>query len=170
MKLFLDFIVLLFEVLFYSLFMKFARKEGKFCKYLLTFILATILVIIFSSNSLVTYLIFVLFTYVSFKYIIKLKVSLYDMLIIFIMLLCKLLIETPFYVFLINRIDNFYVILITSIVKISLLCLLHNKVTKLYKELKVKWDRNNFYIRYIFSILMFTYTIASCIFLIVKLF
>lgn len=170
MKLFLDFIVLLFEVLFYSLFMKFARKEGKFCKYLLTFILATILVIIFSSNSLVTYLIFVLFTYVSFKYIIKLKVSLYDMLIIFIMLLCKLLIETPFYVALINRIDNFYVIVITSIVKISIICLLHKKIESMYKVLKLKWDNNNFYIRYIFSTLMFTYTIASCIFLIVKLF
>jgi hypothetical protein len=170
MELILNIIVLLFEIVFYSLFMKFARKEGKFYRYILLFILTTFLVILFSSNSLIAYLVFVLSAYVGLKYIVKLKVSLYDMLIIFIMLLCKLIIEIPFYVLLINIINNFCVTVITSIFKISLICLLHNKIELLYKVLKVKWDNNNFYIRYIFSTLMFTYTIASCIFLIVKLF
>lgn len=170
MELLLNIVVLTLEILYYSLFMKFSRKEGKLWKYIALFILATIIVIVFSSNSLIAYLVFILFSYMSLKYIVKLKVSLYDMLIIFIMLFCKLLVETPCYIFLINILSNFCVIVITSIIKIGIISLLHVKINALYNKLKTKWDRNNFYIRYIFSVLMFTYTIAACIFLIVKLF
>lgn len=161
-------IVLIFEVLYYAIFMKFTRKDGKFLKYLLLFTLINVLFLFIGTNEVYSYLLLIVLIVYGIKYVVKLKVSLYDMLIVFLMLLTKVLIETPLYVLMINFINNFAVIMISGIIKIGILYLLRNKLNVIYNKLKEKWDNNNFYIRYLFTVAVFLYLIASCVFLIVK--
>lgn len=162
----LHIIVLIFEVLYYSMFMKFARKEGKFWKYLLLFSLITVILFIFNTNNLYVYLMFILLALYGLKYIVNVKISLYDMFVIFIMLILKLIIETPIY-FVLYKYVNIYINgIITGLIKFLILFLLKDKLNIVYINLKKKWDNNNFYIRYIFSIFMFLYCIFSCLFII----
>ena len=166
----LHIIVLLFEVLYYSMFMKFARKEGKFWRYLLLFSLITIAIYILNTEYLITYLILILLILYGIKFIVKIKISLYDMLVIFIMLLTKLIIETPFYVILsLFTKNNFLLTFPASIFKVTILYFLKNILGNNYIKFKKIWDNNNFYIRYIFTTFMFLFVIFSCIFLIIKL-
>lgn len=162
----LNIIVLIFEVLYYSLFMKFARNEGKFHRYLILFSLITIVMLFVGTSNLYSYLIFVILSLLGIKYLIKEKAGLYDMLIIFIMLLIKLLIETPLY-FMLNGMLSIYLIgIITGILKVSMVLIFKNKINKFYLKFSNLWYKNNFYIRYIFSILMLIYCILSCLFII----
>ena len=162
----LHIIVLLFEVLYYSMFMKFARKEGKFWRYLLLFSLITIFFYFFNTNNLYSYLMLILMILYGIKYIANVKISLYDMFVIFIMLILKLIIETPIY-FVLYKYVNIYINgIITGLIKFLILFLLKDKLNIVYINLKKKWDNNNFYIRYIFSIFMFLYCIFSCLFII----
>lgn len=159
-------IVLMFEILYYTLFIKFSTKNGSFWKYILLFTTITLIGIIIGTNNLFSYLILILMILFGLKYVVKLKVGLYDMLIIFMMLIVKIIIETPTFL-LFNNLFNIYVIgIIYSFIKIAVVLTLKNKLNFIYKFLKIKWDNNNFYIRYIFTILMFVYTITSCIFII----
>lgn len=161
-------IVLIFEILYYSMFMKFARKEGKFWRYLLLFSLITIMMIFIGTNTLYAYLIFVLLALYGLKYIVKIKTSFYDMFIIVIMMMLKLLIETPIYLICINFIKNnhFIVILLMDIIKIGILFLLKNRLNIFYIKLKKLWQNNNFYLRYIFTCIMYIYVIITIILLI----
>lgn len=163
-------IVILFESLYYSFFMRSCRKQNNIIRYIISFVLIAIVGLIIGTNNLPSYLLLILMIVYSLKYIVKLKVSLYDMLVVFIMLLIKLLIETPIYAILIGIIDNFWVIIYAGIVKLAFVYLFRKELYTYYNKLKIKWDNNNFYIRYIFTTLMYIYVIASCIFLIVKLF
>lgn len=163
----LHIIVLIFEVLYYSMFMKFAKKEGKFWKYLLLFTLITIILFIFNTNNLYVYLIFILCALYGLKYIVKTKISLYDMFWVVLMLIIKTIIEIIFGLsinFIINNIEISKLIL--AFIKILLLFVFNQKLNMFYKKLKTKWDKNNFYIRYMFVILVYLYVIASCLFLI----
>lgn len=169
MNLLMNIIVLIFEVLYYALFMKFARKEGNFSRYVLLFALISIILFIVGTDKVYSVLMLVLMILYGLKYITKIKISLYDMLIIFIMLLIKLLIETPlsllFYIF----IKNIYIIsTITGITKVLILFILKEKLNILYTKFNNLWKKNNFYIRYIFSIIMFIYVIFTCLFFIIK--
>ena len=168
MKMVLHIIVLIFEVLYYSMFMKFARKEGKFWRYLLLFSLITIVMIFIGTNTLYAYLIFVLLALYGLKYIVKIKTSFYDMFIIVIMMMLKLLIETPIYLICINFIKNnhFIVTLLMDIIKIGILFLLKNRLNIFYIKLKKLWQNNNFYLRYIFTCIMYIYVIITIILLI----
>lgn len=170
MILLMNIIVMLLESLYYSLFMKFIHKQGSILKYLITFVLISCVGLIIGTSNLPSYLLLVLMILFGLKYIIKIKINLYDMLVILIMLFLKLIIETPLYVLLINFMSNFALIILSSAIKIVILFLLKNKLKYYYDKLKIKWNNNDFYIRYIFSIFVFIYTIASCIFIIVKLF
>lgn len=162
-------IILMFEVLFYSMFLKFARKESNMLKCIITFSLITLIMLLTNTNQFISYLIFLILALYGGKYIIKIKVSLYDMLFIFIMLITKMIIETPLYIILNNIFNNFITTLISSILKILIIYLCRNKINMLYNYLKLKWNNNNFYIRYLFCIFMFIYFIYSIIFLIIKL-
>ena len=166
MELLLNIIVLIFEVLYYSLFMKFSRNEGKLWRYLLTFTLITIFFWFVGTDKIYSYLLLIFTILYGLKYIVKLKVSLYDMLIIFIMLLFKVLIETPVFMLLYNFLSIYVIGLVYSVLKIIILNLLKNKLNIMYKVLKIKWDNNNFYIRYIFTVFLFSYTIISSIFIV----
>ena len=166
----LNIIGLIFEVLYYSLFMKFARPEGKLWRYILLFTIVTILILFIGTSNIYSYLMFVILALYGLKYVVKLNISLYDMLILLIMLLFKLIIETPVYMILLQFINNNFILTLpSSIIKICLLITLKNNMNCLYIKLKNKWDNNDFYIRYIFSTILFLFVIFSLIFLIIKL-
>ncbi len=158
-------IVLIFEVLYYSMFMKFARKEGKFWKYILSSIITTILLLIVGSNNLIGLLILVFSLFLGTKYIVKINVSLYDMFFVVIMLFVKIIIEYVCVLIFFNLLDISYIIVtfIFTLLKIIFLFIFKNKLNAIYIFLKNIWYKNNFYIRYIFSILTFVYTIVSII-------
>ena len=157
--------VLVFEILYYALFMKFARKEGKFWRYLLLFVLATILIMFLGTNTLISYLIFVLFVLYGLKYIIRTKVSLYEMCLITIMLLSKLIIEIIIMVVFYNlfKFNHLTTTLIFSSMKVLLVFLFKKELNLLNNRLKKLWNNNNFYMRYLFSIVFYIYVIVSII-------
>lgn len=164
----LHIIVLLFEVLYYSMFMKFARKEGKFWRYLLLFSLITIVLIFTGTNNLYVYLIFVLLTLYGLKYIVKIDIGLYDMLWIVIMLFVKIIIEFIISMGIYYTINDFLIMtLLIAFIKAIILIILKNKLTVFYTKLKRIWYKNNFYIRYVFSCLSIIYVIITVIMFIV---
>ena len=160
-------IVLIFEIFYYSMFMKFAKNEGKFWRYLLLFSLITIVMLFVGTNTLYAYLIFVLLTLYGIKYIVKTKTSLYDMFIIYIMLFVKLIIELAVsyivYFLIIN--NTLIVTSVFAVIKIIVLLIMKNKMNLIYNRLKLKWDKNNFYIRYIFVVMNFLYIIGIAIYI-----
>ena len=167
MLLTLNIIVLILEILFYSLFMKFARIEGKFVRYILAFTMVTLLTGICNIQTIFAYIIIVFSMLLSLKYVVKLKTSMYDLLFIFIMILVKLIIELSFYILFskFTSLTVFYVIM--QLGKIANIFVLREVINLSYKSLKIKWDNNNFYIRYIFTTFMFLYFIFAALYLIV---
>ena len=161
----LHIIVLLFEVLYYSMFMKFARKEGKFWRYLLLFSLITIVFCFINVSNLFSYLILVLMMLYGLKYIVKIKVTLYDMLLIVAMLLLKLIIEFVVMIIFYNLLNfnQFLTTIIFDLVKILFLFIFKNKIYKIAVKLKEIWNKNNFYVRYFFTIGVYIYVIISII-------
>ena len=171
MRLILNIIVLIFEILYYSLFMKYARREGKFWKYLILFILFSIITIFVDKRFFINYVLIFLFILYGIKYIVNLKITLYDLLFIIIMFISKLIIETPMSICAYILFKNIYIsAIIVSFIKISTLFIINKKfkISIIYSKLQKLWNNNNFYIRYVFSILMFIYVIFSCAFLIIE--
>lgn len=164
----LNFIVLIFEILFYSMFMYYSKKEGKFSRYFLLFGLITIFFTFVGTTQLISYVALIVMMTYGIKYIVKVKTTLYDMFIVFIMLLIKSIIEmTIGSLFLINVFSIVQLTFISYFVKFLLILLFKNKLNKYYNKILIKWNNNNFYIRYIFACLSFIYVIASCIVLLV---
>ena len=173
MELTLNIIVLAMEVLYYSLFMKFAKGEGKLWRYIVSFSLINILFYFIGTNKIYSYFLLILIVLYALKYIVIVKTTLFDVLIIIIMLLYKLILEfilTISLYLIFKNIYNIYVgAIIVSIIKIISLFLIKNKMNIFYYKINKLWNNNNFYIRYITSILILFYIIASCILLIVEL-
>ena len=168
-SLLLNVVVLVFEVLYYALFMKFARKEGKFWRYLLLFSLMTFCLFFMKTTKIYTILVISLFILYGLKYIVKLKVSLYDMLVTSVMLLLKLFLEMTFSLLFYAFIKNIIIdSTITGIIKIFIILLMKNSINKVYQKFERLWKNNNFYIRYIFTIIVFSYIICTCLFYIIK--
>lgn len=165
MALFLRVFVIIFEILYYSLFMKFARKDGNLLKYIILFTMISIVLFFVSSFNIYAYLVFMILSLIGLKVIGK--TSLYDMFIIFIMLLFKLVIEIVFAFSL-----NYFIVdinvckILLGLIKVGTVLIIHNKLNILYIKLKECWFNNNFYIRYLFSVFMFIYIISACLFLI----
>lgn len=90
MGLFLRILVIVFEVIYYSLFMKQARKEGKLTRYLLLFVLFSLVSFFMNDSSLVSYAIILIMILYGLKYVVKLNISLYDLFFILVMMLFKL--------------------------------------------------------------------------------
>lgn len=165
MNLFFNIIVLLFEVLYYTTFIKLCKNEGKISRYLLLFSLITILLMFIGSNQIYSYLIIVLLMLYGLKYIIKIKVSLFDMFLLFIMMFFKIIIEYIIVLIFYNilKLPISINIIMFSIIKILILLLIKNKMYLFNLYLKERWKNNNFYIRYLFTIFLFIYVIISCI-------
>lgn len=165
MNILMNIIVLIFEVLYYSMFMYYAKKDGKFWKYILLFSLITIIGLFIGTNYLLSFLLLVIMMIYGLKYIVKAKISLYDMLVIFFMLLLNFLIPTPLSVILFTlKFNAFLITIINSIIKILIIFLLKNILNKYYNKFKNIWNNNTFYIRYLFIIFMFSYVIFTCIY------
>ena len=165
----INIIILCFEVIYYSLFMKFAKNQGKLWKYVLLFTLISILFFFVGTNHIYSYLVLVLIVLYGIIYLVKVKCTLYDMMIIFIMLIFKHIIEIPFSLLLLLFIKNIYVItMLVGLVKIAIILGLKNKIKAFYNKCQKIWNQNNFYIRYGFIVFMLTYTIVSCLYCIVK--
>lgn len=170
MNITLNIIVLLIEVLYYSLFMKFARKECRFWKYMLSFSIATIFNIIFSIlgiNEFVIYFLFIFISIFAMKIFDK-EISLFDMLFLFIILIIKIIIEGICFLILYNLINKIIFTFVIDIIKISFVILIKKQINIKYKEMKNKWNNNNFYIRYIFNIFLFVFIIMSFVFIMIK--
>lgn len=167
MRLFVYIVVLIFETIYYTLFMKHSKNQGTYGKYLLLFSLINTFFFFISTDMLISYLLLVLMILYGMKYIIKVKVSLYDVFFIFVMMLLKLLIEIiialPLSV-IINNIDISKISV--GIIKCILILAIKDNLRLLYTKLNICWNNNKFFIRYIFDILMFIYVIAACLFLI----
>lgn len=162
----LNLIVLLFEVLYYSCFMYFAKRDGKFWKYLVLFGIITLSGLFIKTNTFISYLYLVLAILYGMKYIVKVKTTLYDMLVVLIMLFISFLIQYPFYLIGVNFEVRYEITFIYEPLKLLLVIIARDYIRKMYIKLKKKWDNNNFYIRYIFSCLSYIYVIITIIFLI----
>lgn len=156
---------LVLEVVFYSLFLIFCRRDGKVYKYFALFSFITLILLYLGTTNVFVYYLFVVLALFGLKYFIKVKTSLYDMLVITVMLLIKVAIETPFYLVLINFGDKYIVALITELIKIILLLAFKNNLSAIYKKFRMKWEHSDFYVRYSFSIASYMCWITAIIFI-----
>lgn len=165
MSLLMNIIVLIFEVLYYALFMKFARKEGKFSRYVLLFTLISLVLYIIGTQELYSYILLILMMVYGMKYVVKTKISLYDMLVVIIMLFVNIIIQLPIYIIFFNILgmSHFITTLIFEIAKLLFVFILNTNMNIYYNKMKKLWDNNNFYIRYIFSCFVFIYFIITVV-------
>ena len=167
----LNIMVLILEVLYYSLFMTFTRKEGKFIRYCILFCLVSALGVILNTRDITNYFIVLFFIIFGIKYIVRIKTSMLDFLIVLIMLVFNIIIETITYLLLFKLIGTNHIITTFTfeIIKIGMCFILSNKLNLMYKKVKNLWDNNNFYIRYLFSVLIYIYVIITCVLIILKI-
>lgn len=163
---FLNAIVLIFEILYYSLFMYYSKNEGKLSKYVLLFSLITAILFFTENSSLYSYLFFIVSTFLGMKYIVNCKVKFFDLFIIFSMLLFNFLLQLfPFiFIKLFTKdiiIKTLFLILIKGIFIFK-----SNILRSIFNNMKVKWDKNFFFIRYTFVVIMFLLIISSAIYII----
>lgn len=168
MGLFLNVVILILETLYYSVFMKISRREGKLSRYLLLFTLFSIIGLFLDKSFMLNYVLIFLVILYGLKYIVRISISLYDLLFIIIMFLIKIIIEIPFYYLFTLLLNGVVSTLLFQSIKVLLVYTFRNKLPIIYKQLNEKWENNNFYIRYIFTILLFTYVIVSCLFLMLR--
>lgn len=155
-------LLLIVEVIYYSLFLKFCRKEGKLTRYILVSLLVTVVAILFGTNNLLSYLLLISTFMFGLKYIIKVKTSLYDMFVIFIMLFTKLVIELACFILFYLILKNYFLCLIFMITfKLLYLFLSSKKLCLFYNLLKELWIANTFKIRYIFICCTYIYVILT---------
>lgn len=169
MNILMNIIVLIFEVLYYSMFMKFAKNDGKFWKYLLLFSLITIFNIFIDSWSLYSHIILIILIALGIKYIVGIKIKLYDIFFIYIMFLYKIILELIFSYPLYFIFHNIYISsLIVCVIKTLPIIFKRKFLTKMYNKLNIIWNNNNFYIRYLFAIFNIVYIILSCVYIIIE--
>lgn len=162
----LNFIVLIFEILFYSMFMYYSKREGKFSRYLLLFSLITIFFSFVGTTQLISYVVLIFMMLYGIKHIVKVKTTLYDMFILSLMLIFKIIIEGIVVLIFYNIFGMYITIFLFEIIKILTLIIFRNKLSLFYKYMYKLWYKNNFYIRYIFSCLIVVYVIFSALALI----
>ena len=167
MDLVLNIIILILEALYFSLFVLFSKKENKFWKTLIFFIMLDLFFFFVGSNNLISYFLLITLIVLGLKYIVKIKTTMFDMLFIFIMMIFKIIIEGISSIFISQITDSRYIMAtLLGFIKLPILLIFKNTLSLLYNKLESYWNNNVFYIRYIFTTLMLIYVIASCGFLI----
>lgn len=157
----LNFVVLAFEIIYYSLFMKSIKREGKFWKYVVIFTLITLLTLLFGNKTILVYWMYVFIPIILMKYIFKIDSKLFDIFMILLVLIVKIIIEGTI-VLLFKDLLNFTIItFIFEFLKILAILLLGKIFNKVYLKGIEIWNNNNFYIRYFTSILLIIYTIIT---------
>lgn len=161
-------IVLVFEVMYYSLFIKGCRKESKLWKYVALFCLITIVGLFISTNNLFSYLLLIIMIVAGLKYFVKIKMSYFDVFMVILMLVIKTIIELiicPLTYLVLN--NTFIPLMIANIIKIIVVSR-RMALNNCYRYLKKMWDNNNFYLRYILMCSLYIYVICSVLFLIYR--
>ena len=162
----LNILVLVFEILYYSMFMYYAKGEGEFKRYLLLFSLITIIGTFIKTDYLLSYIYLVLMIIIGIKLIVRCKTYFYDYFIIFLMLFLSFLIPIPFVYFIYYTFAN---VMLTSfigiIAKLLIIFILRNKIKKNIKKFEIKWNKNIFLIRYVFVIIMLICVISFAIYM-----
>ena len=149
--------------------MKSARKEGDFKRYFLLFGLFAIITFFMNRRFLINYLIIFFLILYGLKFIVKLKVTLFDLFFIILMFISKVIIEMPLSLLSYSIVENIYVAsTMVGVLKVIIILLFNEYVEKIYEIMKLLWKNNNFYIRYLFSISLFIYVILSSVFLIIE--
>lgn len=157
-------IIFALEVIYYSLFMHYADKRFNI-RCFITFLLANIISLFIGYGNFYSYLFY--FIELSFIFrILKIKFTLYDLLFIIFSMIFKILIEFICFIILKDMMDLFVVTFLICVLKIFIIIFIKNKILFFYNHLKIKWNNNNFYIRYIFNITIFIYIIVSLLFVI----
>ena len=168
MKTIANLIVLIFEVIYYSIFMKNIKGDKKLSKYILTFVIATLSLLV-TGNNLLGYSLFVLLCLFGMKYIVKTKTTFYDLFVLVFMILFKVAIELIICLLCYAIIKNtFIALMIANIVKILIVSSIRITMRNIYQVTKKLWDKNNFYFRYILMCLLYIYVICSVLFLIYR--
>lgn len=166
-SLFMIIITLFTEVVYYSLFLKYCRGEGRIYRYISVGIFVTLLAFVLDTKNIISYLLLVLTFTLGLKYIVKVRTSLYDMFIVIVMLFLKVSLELVsfliFYILFTNY--NLY-ILFMILIKIAFIFRVKNKLNCFYEKLKKLWLNNVFKIRYIFICCIYIYVIVTGICLI----
>lgn len=157
-------IVLIFEILYYSMFMYYSKQEGKFWKYIMSFLITTIIVGFVGTKGLYSYIVFIVCVMTLLKKNANLKFL--DIFTIIFMILLGVLIQLPLY--LLGNILHLIILFtfIYEILKVILVYVFRKQLRKIYLDYVEKWNNNNFYIRYIATILMYLYIIITVILLI----
>lgn len=168
MKAIANLIVIIFEIIFYSIFMKNIKGDGKLIKYILAFTISTIGLMVVG-NGLFGYLLFVLLCLFGMKYIAKTKTSFFDFFAIIFMLLLKCAIEVIICLSCYAIVKNTFVALIlANLVKLFIVGYYRIPFGNFYRLGKKLWDNNNFYFRYILMGSLYIYVICSVLFLIYR--
>jgi hypothetical protein len=156
-------IIFLLEILYYTLFIKLSKREKGFIKYFLVFLLANAISLFVGFSSFYSYLFYFVEIVLLIK-LLKVKFNLFDLLVIINSMLVKILIEFIAFLILREKLDLFIWILILGIFKNLILFIFKNLLQYCYIGLYKMWVNNNFYIRYIFNIMVFVYIISSLLF------
>lgn len=156
--------IFLLEILYYSLFLKLSKRKLNFVKVFIIYLLANICLYFIGFQSFYAYALYVAIIFILSR-ILGLSILMYDVLVILISLLFKLLLEIPLYIILGNNINLFVSVFIMGIYKCATLLLIRNKLSYLYNKYRIKWDNNDFYIRYSFSTFLYTYIIMSILYI-----
>lgn len=163
-----NFIVIILEIIYYSLFTKFSKKDGSYINYFLLYCLTPFTNILFSNVLNLQFFDYIALNFIilaGMKYLIKVETNLFDLLMILSMMLLKIVIEGSCYNLLINFLNSNLVILIFEIIKIIIVLLLNYKLNFIYNKMLKLWKNNNFYIRYVTIILLMIYIIVSIMFI-----
>ena len=160
-------IVLIFEILYYSMFMYYSKQEGKFWKYVILFTIISIIGGFIGTNYLFSYIYLIVMIFIGINYFIKVKMYFRDIFSIIFMLLLSALIQLPIYF--IGKTLNLIILFtfVYEILKVLLVYIFKNQLEKLYLIYTNKWNNNNFYIRYIFSMSLYIYIIITILLLII---
>ena len=159
-------LVIICEILYYSLFMKSVKKDGMLYKYIITFSILTIIGIFLDLSKAINYLLLIIVILLLMKYVGKIRTYLFDTFFIIIMILVKIFIEGTTIFLLFNGNNKIFVTLVFTFLKFIFLCISFKFGNKIYLKLKDIWYNNNFFIRYITSILLIIYAIISILVLI----
>jgi len=165
----LNIFVLVCEVLFYSLFIYFAKKEGRLWRYILGIILVILIIGFLGSQTFLVYSIQGLLFLFVLKYIVRINTKVFDLVLISLSFIIKAFIEIICVLILMNFVNTIFVYIILSLIKVGTIYFLRNKIEYIYNKLFKKWNSNNFYIRYGSSIIIMIYFIVFIVFILSKI-
>lgn len=161
MDLVINALIIILEAIYYGLFMNFSKGDKGKLRYIILFIFVGIIGMFLNLNNIINYVLLIFLIIFGMKYFIKVNTYVYDIFAILAMMFFKILIEGIIYNMLISKLNLIITTLIFEVVKILFVFIISKYLNRVYvKGLKI-WKNNNFYIRYITSVLLIIYSIIS---------